>query len=67
MPQIFGGLILMTLGYGLFIDIDRTTSLAKLIIYQIIGGLGVGPNFQAPLIALQAQISPRDIGRSQLI
>ena len=29
--------------------------------YQIIAGLGVGPNFQAPLIALQSLVEARDI------
>ena len=29
--------------------------------FQIVIGLGFGPNFQAPLIALQSLISPRDI------
>ena len=52
----------MTLGYGLFIDLSPTSSWAKIILYQIVAGLGVGPNFQAPLIALQNGIQPRDIG-----
>ena len=61
-PPIFLGFALMTLGYGLFIDLDAHSSIAKIIIYQIIAGLGTGPNFQAPLIALQSSINPRDIG-----
>lgn len=52
----------MTLGYGLLIDLDARSSLAKIILYQFVAGLGIGPNFQAPLIALQSNISPRDIG-----
>jgi hypothetical protein len=52
----------MTLGYGLFIDLSPTSSWAKIILYQIVAGLGVGPNFQAPLIALQNGLQPRDIG-----
>ncbi|KAI7116015.1 hypothetical protein KC352_g34162, partial [Hortaea werneckii] len=47
---------------GLFIDFDAKSSWAKLIVYQIIAGFGIGPLFQAPIIALQAHISPRDIG-----
>ncbi|EME79773.1 uncharacterized protein MYCFIDRAFT_58758 [Pseudocercospora fijiensis CIRAD86] len=62
LPPIYFAFFMMTLGIGLFIDFDAHSSWAKLIIYQIIGGLGVGPMFQAPLIALQAHISPRDIG-----
>ncbi|KAL9093824.1 MAG: hypothetical protein Q9159_000126 [Coniocarpon cinnabarinum] len=60
-PPIFFGFFLMTLGFGLFVDFDAQSSLAKLLIYQIIAGIGVGPNFQAPLIALQSSINPRDI------
>ncbi|KAI9731505.1 MAG: hypothetical protein M1834_004625 [Cirrosporium novae-zelandiae] len=55
------GMFLMTLGYGLFIDLPVSTSWARIIIFQIVAGLGVGPNFQSPLISLQAHINPRDI------
>lgn len=59
---IWFGLTLMTLGYGLLADLWRNSSWAKIILYQIVAGIGVGPNFQAPLIALQSNIDPRDIG-----
>lgn len=62
LPPIYFGLFLMTLGYGLFVDIDANSSWAKIILYQVVAGLGIGPLFQAPIIALQAHISPRDIG-----
>jgi hypothetical protein len=52
----------MTLGYGLFINLSATSSQPKMILYQIVAGLGVGPNFQAPLIALQSGLQPRDMG-----
>ena len=62
LPPIQIGLLLMTIGFGLFIDLpNHRSSWAKIIIYQIIAGLGVGPNFQAPLIALQTRVQPRDI------
>jgi Na+/melibiose symporter-like transporter len=61
LPPIWFGLVLMTVGFGLFIDLPPTHSWAKVIIFQIIAGIGVGPNFQSPLIALQSMISPRDI------
>ena len=55
-------MVFMTLGFGLFLDLpNRKGSWARIIIYQIIAGLGVGPNFQAPLIALQSLVQPRDI------
>ncbi|GES57546.1 MFS drug transporter [Aspergillus terreus] len=58
---IIGGMLFMTIGYGLFIDLKPYASWPRIIIYQIIGGLGTGPNFQAPLVALQANIHPSDV------
>ncbi|KKA29261.1 hypothetical protein TD95_004298 [Thielaviopsis punctulata] len=60
-PIIIICMMIMTLGYGLFIDLDEKSSVAKIILYQLVAGLGIGPNFQAPLIALQINIQPRDI------
>ncbi|KAI9376305.1 major facilitator superfamily domain-containing protein [Aspergillus egyptiacus] len=51
----------LTLGYGLFIDLKPYPSWPRLIIYQLIGGFGTGPLFQAPLVALQANIHPSDM------
>jgi EmrB/QacA subfamily drug resistance transporter len=56
LPCIWFGFIFMTLGFGLFIDLGLNSSWAKIIIYQIIAGIGVGPNFQSPLIALQSLV-----------
>ncbi|KAF2855502.1 hypothetical protein T440DRAFT_414022 [Plenodomus tracheiphilus IPT5] len=61
LPMIWSGMFIMTLGFGLFIDFDVNSSWAKIIIYQIIAGVGVGPNFQSPLIALQSLVPKRDI------
>ncbi|KAL1794847.1 hypothetical protein ACET3X_006663 [Alternaria dauci] len=61
LPMIWFGMTLMTLGFGLFIDFDVNTSWAKIILFQIIAGIGVGPNFQSPLIALQSLVPKRDI------
>lgn len=60
-PPIVGGFALMTLGYGLFIDLGATAHWAKIVCFQIILGMGVGPNFQSPLIALQSTVQPSDI------
>jgi len=55
----------MTLGYGLLIDLPypghNSAKWAKIIIDQVIAGIGIGPNFQSPLIALQSLVHPRDI------
>ena len=49
-------MFMMTLGFGLYINFNVNTSWAKIIIFQIIAGIGVGQNFQSPLIALQSNI-----------
>ncbi|KAF1949097.1 hypothetical protein CC80DRAFT_510851 [Byssothecium circinans] len=61
LPCIWFGFIFMTAGFGSFIDLKPNSSWAKIIIFQIIAGLGVGPNFQSPLIALQSLVPKRDI------
>ncbi|KAK0754291.1 major facilitator superfamily domain-containing protein [Schizothecium vesticola] len=61
LPPIIAGMVLMTLGFGLFINLDTYPNWPKLILYQIIAGIGVGPNFQSPLIALQTMVEPRDM------
>ncbi|KAJ5115965.1 Efflux pump dotC [Penicillium angulare] len=58
---ISAGLLFMTLGWGLLIDLKPYASWSRIIIYQLIGGIGVGPNFQAPLVALQSNIRPADM------
>lgn len=60
-PPIVAGFALMTLGYGLFINLEATANWPKIILYQIVLALGTGPNFQSPLIALQSTVQPRDI------
>ncbi|KAF4971795.1 hypothetical protein FSARC_1488 [Fusarium sarcochroum] len=59
---IVSGLIVTVIGFGLFINLEPRANWAKIIIFQIIAGIGIGPNFQAPLIALQTNVEPRDIG-----
>lgn len=55
------GLFLMTIGVGLLISLDASPSLGKIIAFLIVIGLGFGPNFGAPLIALQTRIREEDI------
>ena len=61
LPPIWFGLFFMTLGFGLYIDIPSTRTWGRIFPFQIIAGIGVGPNFQSPLIALQSWVQPRDI------
>ncbi|KAL2865810.1 major facilitator superfamily domain-containing protein [Aspergillus lucknowensis] len=53
--------ILLTLGYGLLIDLKPYPSWPRIIIYQLISGFGTGPLFQTPLVALQANLHPSDM------
>ena len=61
LPPIWFGIIFMTIGFGLYIDLPNSQDWGRIIPYEIIAGIGVGPNFQSPLIALQTNIQPRDI------
>ncbi|KAA8642698.1 uncharacterized protein ATNIH1004_009450 [Aspergillus tanneri] len=60
--MIIAGMALSTLGTGLLIDFGAETNWPKFIIYQLIIAVGLGPNFQAPTIALQARFPPADAG-----
>ncbi|EEP82761.1 predicted protein [Uncinocarpus reesii 1704] len=58
---IRGATVVTALGYGLFIDLKPYPSWPRIIIYQLIAGIGIGPNFQAPLIAIQSAMKPSDV------
>ena len=60
-PLILAGMALTTLGFGLFISIGISTSLALTIMIEIVAALGVGTTFQAPLIAYQSVVDSADI------
>ncbi|KAF3927322.1 hypothetical protein ABW21_db0202265 [Orbilia brochopaga] len=61
-PMMQGGLVLTAAGIGAFVDWDRQSSYVKIVFFEIIAGFGLGPNFQAPLIAIHSTIKPQDIG-----
>ncbi|WEW57658.1 hypothetical protein PRK78_003125 [Emydomyces testavorans] len=61
LPPIWVGMASLVLGHGLFIDLPAHMSWVRIVIYQIFAGIGSGPNFQAPLIALQSHLKPSDI------
>jgi hypothetical protein len=56
-----GGLLLMTIGLGLCINFTAYISWPRIICFLVIIGIGFGPNFHAPLIALQTALKPKDI------
>ncbi|KAE9376670.1 putative MFS transporter [Stipitochalara longipes BDJ] len=57
LEMIYIGVTFMTIGNGLYILLSPASTLAEIIIYQIVAGIGAGLLFQAPLIALQALVS----------
>ncbi|KAN0067484.1 Major Facilitator Superfamily domain containing protein [Elaphomyces granulatus] len=61
LPTVWLGLAIMTLGFGLFIDLPLSATWSKIILYQIVAGIGVGQNFNSPLVALQTLVKPGDI------
>ena len=56
---IYIGVTCMTIGNGLYTLLNPASTLAEIIIFQIVAGIGAGLLFQAPLIALQALV-PQD-------
>jgi MFS family permease len=57
---IYIGTILMTIGNGLYILLTPDSSVAFIIGFQILAGVGAGFLFSPPLIALQALVSQDD-------
>ncbi|KAJ5609191.1 Major facilitator superfamily domain general substrate transporter [Penicillium herquei] len=60
--MIIAGMAISTLGTGLVINFGAEINWPKIIIYQLIIAVSLGPNFQAPTIALQARFPPADAG-----
>lgn len=61
LPAVHIGLVLTTLGIGLLIAVGLDRSWPKLVSFQLIGGIGVGMNFEGPLLAVQAVVASRDV------
>ncbi|CAM1502697.1 Fc.00g074730.m01.CDS01 [Cosmosporella sp. VM-42] len=61
LPAVYTGMVIMTLGIGLFSDIDLDSNWGKIITFQILTGIGVGMNFEGPLLAVQAVVSTQDV------
>jgi EmrB/QacA subfamily drug resistance transporter len=59
---IWIGPVLLTLGNGLYIKFNPTTSIGQIIGFELIGGAGSGLQFTPPMVALQALCAQDDIG-----
>ena len=57
---IWAGVTLMTLGPGLYITFRPDTSVARIIGFEIIGGIGIALLFQTPMIAIQNTVTQAD-------
>ena len=51
---------LLTIGNGLYVHLNATSSLGSIIAFEIVAGAGAGLLFDPPLIALQALVSQDD-------
>jgi MFS family permease len=60
LPITYIAHVFLCLGTGLLISVRVGESLTKLIIFQIITGIGVGMNIEPPLIAAQAAMTVMD-------
>ncbi|KAL1887754.1 hypothetical protein Sste5346_009992 [Sporothrix stenoceras] len=61
LPFIIAGFVLLTAGFALFTNLGDHANWAKIILYQIVASLGVGPNFQATLLSLHTTVDRRDV------
>ncbi len=59
--NLYIGFAIWTIGLGLLTTLSPTTSVAKLVGYQIIVGVGAGQTFQTSLIAIQAAVDRKDM------
>jgi hypothetical protein len=57
---LYIGVVIMTLGNGLYILFSAHTPVSQIVGFQIVTGLGQGMLFEAPLIAIQALVSQDD-------
>ena len=60
-PPIYFAILALILGHGLYINLPDYPSWSRIVIFQIISGFGIGPLFQAPIIAVFSLTKPADI------
>jgi len=54
------GVVLLTLGCGLYVNLSPSSSLGEIVSFELIAGIGAGLLFSPPLVALQAMVSQKD-------
>ncbi|KAL4875703.1 cytochrome P450 [Aspergillus karnatakaensis] len=60
LPVMYVAQGFLLLGSGLLISLEFESNITKLVIFQVLIGVGVGMNIDAPIIAGQAATSARD-------
>ncbi|ORY80421.1 major facilitator superfamily domain-containing protein [Protomyces lactucae-debilis] len=63
-PVSVGGYAMQVLGFGLMASLTSRSNRAEQEIYILIAALGIGCNFQTPLIGLQASMPVKDMAVS---
>jgi len=56
------GTVLLTIGNGLYIMFNPDTSIATIVGFEIIEGIGSGLLFEPPLLAIQQGVAQDDVG-----
>lgn len=59
---IWMGPILLTLGNGLYICFNPTTSIGETVGFELIAGAGSGLQYMPPMVAVQALCAQKDVG-----
>ena len=59
-PFVWVGAAVLTVGSGLIQTLDRSSSAATWIGYQILAGIGIGTSIQVPFTAAQVVLSEKD-------
>ena len=54
---IWAGTMFLTLGTGLYVMLGIDTSLAKIIVFEVIGGIGLSLLLSTPMLAIQNNVS----------
>uniref|UniRef100_A0A0W0F594 Carboxylesterase type B domain-containing protein n=1 Tax=Moniliophthora roreri TaxID=221103 RepID=A0A0W0F594_MONRR len=62
--MIWAGFVVMTLGFGLMIQLDDLSSRAEKELYPFVAALGLGCLFQVPTVAFQASMPLADMAAS---
>ena len=58
---IWAGTTFLTLGTGLYIMLGIDTSLANIIVFEVIGGIGLSLLLSTPMLAIQNSVSQADV------